>query len=363
MTAWVDDPDLSSPVASRLITALANAVSEADDIRPITDGIGIHAADLPWAKARDTWREVVKEATRLRQMRALVEHMRDTFSMIEADMTAILAVSRAGDVGVWYQCSDPKRARLLGSDARKAMLDRYDLSDDLEELTSTAGRPILLINGEPGRGKTHSRYLLRHMLDNTADDWEWVVLDIAELWPAEDYRSVDAREFIGELSAKLGLSRAYDDVPSHTEAKRIARELVTSLVGRFTQLPSANRMLFIDGLDRSNIGSDVAVALAHLARNIETGELERLRLVLTGHRGEFSPAVVDLLIENRIEQVGPTYVDQFFKDIGDHVGRPCTFDQTRELSARAFAKAGVDDLAVLGREVSKIAHDHFSSAP
>ena len=335
MTAWVDDPDLSMSITSDLINALADAVYEPDQIKPIVLVIGLHAADMPWRIARETWLEVVREAAQHGKMRALVEHMRDHFAMLEERMTRVLSTSRAGGVGLWYQCANPKQARLLGSHSQKAMIDRYELSDDLDELMSPAGRPILLISGDPGSGKTHSRYLLRHIMDNTRQDWEWAVLDIAEMWPVEDYRSVNAREFIGELSAKLGLSRQYDDVTCHTEAKRIARELVTSMVGRFRQLPPAHRMIFIDGLDRSNMASDVAVAIAHIARNIETGELARLRMVLTGYRGEFSPAVVDVLNENRIAQVGVTYVEQFFKEIGDHVGKPCTFDEARAPSAPA----------------------------
>lgn len=168
MTAWVDDPDLSMSITSDLINALADAVYEPDQIKPIVLVIGLHAADMPWRIARETWLEVVREAAQHGKMRALVEHMRDHFAMLEERMTRVLSTSRAGGVGLWYQCANPKQARLLGSHSQKAMIDRYELSDDLDELMSPAGRPILLISGDPVVGR------------RTADTYcaiSWTILD------------------------------------------------------------------------------------------------------------------------------------------------------------------------------------------
>lgn len=359
MTAWVDDPDFTSDITQKLLIALADAVDMPDEIRPIVKKIGLPGQNISWSRARDTWLDVVGEAASRHKMRVLVEHMRDHYAMIKEEMKEILDASRAGGVGVWYRCAEPKQARLLGARARKAMIDRYELSRDLDELTSSAGRQILLISGDPGSGKTHSRYLLRHILDYTQDHWKWAVIDIAEKWPVEDHRSVNAREFVGELSAKLGLERGYPDVTDHAEATRIADELVSSMVGRLNQRPSDKWMIFIDGLDRSNIGSDVAVAVAKIAVNIESRELPYMRLVLTGYRGGFSENVRDVVNENRIGQVGITYVEQFFEEIGQHIGKPCTINEARELAERVLAVVSIEDLAMLGREVSRVAHDHF----
>ncbi len=359
MALWVDDPDLRSDLARQLHVSLATGLATPMEIEPVVVAIGLRVADHPFGAggtAAMIWSSVLQDVAQRRLMRALVEHVRDRVPMISADMATVLAAPRSGGLNQWYRCDPPERARLLGPGDKRALLDRIELGSALVQVTDDA--PVVSIDGDPGQGKSHSRHLLRHVLEAAQPPWQLVVIDIAELWPAEECTTFSARDFIGELSAKLGLPRTYDEVVEHTEAKRIARELVTTFSGRYKSLVG-RRVLFVDGLDRSNVGDDVGVAVAHLAREIETGELGDLRLVITGYRGGFAPVVAEVLVEDRTEPISTTHLALFFEEIGRHIGRPASTKEIDQLVAKTLDRAKLSDLLTLGREASAVAHEHF----
>ena len=359
MTAWVDEPDLASETAQSLVEALRLAVGKTKDIEPFVMLSQLEVSDYSWDDpAALVWPAVVKDAAAAGVLRKLVEGVHKSVPAARDRLEAVLAVRRT-DLG-WYRCEPPSRARLLGPGARLSLLDRLELGRKAENVLGPMGMLVLSITGKPGRGKSHSRHLIRHLAEASRPPWEMVVVDVEEHWPEVEGRKADAREFIGLLSSRLGLSRAYPEVDTDTEAKRTARELVSAFCGRFkTSLPAARRLLIVDGLDRSSVADDVGVAVAHLASAIESGELPTTRLVVTGYQGAFPPRVVDGLEQDEAGSVSESHLVLFFNEIADHVGVPIDTATVNRLIGETLAEAPLDDLRLLGRQASLVAHRHF----
>ncbi|HVM02892.1 MAG TPA: hypothetical protein VM263_09505 [Acidimicrobiales bacterium] len=363
MTAWVDEPDLAAPTAQSLNRALREAVGKTKDIEPFVVFSGLDVADYSWDDpAALVWPAVVKDAATAGVLRALVERVRDAVPAARAPLDAVLAVRRT-DV-VWYRCEQPARARLLGPGARLSLIDRLDLGRKAENVLGPMGMLVLSITGKPGRGKSHSRHLIRHLAEASRPPWQMVVIDVEEHWPEVEGRKADARQVVGLLSSRLGLSPAYPEVDTDTEAKRTARELVSAFCGRYkTSLPPARRLLIVDGLDRSSVADDVGVAVAHLASAIESGELPDTRLVVTGYQGAFPPRVVDGLEEDEAGAISEGHLVLFFNEIADHVGAPLDQATVDRLIGETLEGASLDELRLLGRRAALVAHRHFGNRP
>jgi hypothetical protein len=362
MHYWVDDraPDWSDAIALELVAVVKQAMPKTSQIEQLVERIPpLQVSDYPTSTAKEMWPPVLKDAAAVGKLRRLIGEVKAHDPGVTDRLDAVLAAPAAGGPS-WYSCQNPWQARLVGPRNRKAVIDRVGLGPALMEVVDEGGLPVLSIIGDRGRGKSHSLYLLRHILAGAQPTWEPFVVDVADQWAREP--EVDAVMFLRVLSQRLGFTLDLSSVDLNTEWNRIARESVNLFVGQFrTSLPDRRRLLFLDGLDRSNVATSVHAAVSHLAREVQSEQLKQTRLIVTGHSGEFATEVQEVLAEDRAEPLTETHVRGFFEEVATHVGRDLKEVPITKLVVDTLAAAPLSDHRAIGLAASNLAHSQFGT--
>ena len=364
MRYWVDDrtPDWSDAIAQELVAAVKQAMPKTSQIEQLVERIPpLALSDYPTTTGREMWPPVLKDAATVGKLRRLIGEVKEHDPGVADRLDAVLTAPAAARPGAsWYSCENRWQARLVGPRNRKAIIDRIGLGPALMEVVEEGGLPVLSIIGERGRGKSHSLYLLRHILAGANPTWEPFVVDVADQWGREP--DVDAVMFLTVLSQRLGFLLDLGAVDLNTEWSRIARESVNLFVGQFrAALPDRRRLLFFDGLDRANVATSVHAAVSHLAREVQSEQLRQTRLIVTGHSGEFATEVQEVLAEDRAEPLTETHLRSFFEDVATHVGLKPEEVPIPALVSDALTRAPLNDHRAIGLAASNLAHEKFGT--
>jgi hypothetical protein len=357
MSLWIESPDLSDETGRRLHNLLADGIPDMDDLRQLWVTVGFKAADMAWqGKTRNVWLAILLDAGERGKLRELIVAAGKLRPALASDLGEIVAAPAA--TSAWYTTPNPFVARLLGPGNRRSLIDRSTLSLQLRQVEESEYL-VFNIRGEPGSGKSHSRHLVQHVVAKKAGR-KLIQLDVAEEWPDRMISGqIDAREFTRVLAQKVRINSTFD-VDERTDATRISRDLANMFVARFGELPREPRWIFIDGLDRPAVLVDVHVFVAHIALAVERGELgPQTRLIVTGHPGDFAASVQDVLVEEDIEKIDRSHVEQFFGEVSAHVGAPLDGAEIAELTDRVLERAALDDLRRLGRAACEVARERF----
>lgn len=357
MARWIDHPDWGDGTARLLHESLARAYWQLADMQEVWQAVGMDPAAVSWSgTARSLWPALTRDAAGAGRLRELIGLVRQRRAAVAADLDRVLAAEVTGLE--WYTSGDRYTSRLVGPGSRRAVLDRARLRSNLRSLAG--GYPVLSIQGGSGSGKTHSRHLIQHVAADPAVDCELRILEIGEEWP--DDAEVDAVAFTGRLARRLGMPAEFS-VDTYTEPMRTARELTSEFVGRFGALPARRRWLFIDGLDRGQVTAPVHAVVRNLAKEVEAGQLGQTQLIVTGQPEDFTGAVLDVLLEERIEAVTAAHLNLFFAEVAADVGEPLTADERARMVSDVLAVAQLTDLRGVGLAASRVAHEKFGRRP
>lgn len=354
MARWVDLPDWRDGTAVLLHRTLASAIHHTSRMVEIWRRIGMSPAHVAWEHqtAAALWQTLTRDASDAGKLDALIREVRSEVPASAADLDQVLTAQAPS--ANWYLCADRHSSMLVGPGGKRAVLDRTQLRASLLRMLKE-DFPILTIVGKAGSGKTYSRHLIKHILcDDPAMRCDFIVIDIENDW----YDTVTAAEFVAKLATKMGVT-GIADVDPLVEQSRAARELVHQFVGRYRALPQQARWVFIDGLDRTSVDPAVLIAVAQLAKEVEAGQLRDMRLILTGHSGDFCPDVDYILLEESLTEITELDLRLFFKHVADVAGRPLSDVELAELVEEVLAEAGLADLHALGHKASKLAHATF----
>jgi Effector-associated domain 1 len=356
---WITSPDWSDPTARRLHEVLGQALWKVEDLQAVWVQVDMDPATVDWGgSAQVLWPTLTREAALNHRLQRLVEAVRDRRPALAGEFNTVLTAELPE--GSWYACHDPFRSHMVGPGHRLAVLDRHLLRRGIVNLAKY-DYPVLSISGDIGSGRSYSRRVLQHVAHHAGAAAELIVVDAEQDLP----RPAGAAELLRELVMKLGLRLA--DVPvseradSLTENNRIARELVTVFVGLFRRLAPARRWIFLDSLDRPYVEPDLHTAVGHLAGQIEAGQLGATCLIVTGHPGDFPPAVLEVLQEETISEIAEPEVRAFFRDVAQDIGRPLTDPQLDELVSQVRHIAAAGGLPAIGRSAGQVAHEFFGA--
>jgi hypothetical protein len=266
-------------------------------------------------------------------------------------LRSLLAAAQRNDpalrakIAGWVQESNGLRGNppgvydvLLIGQARRAFVGRRALRRTLKEFLEERV-PILVIRGEPWTGKSYSRDFVRHAV---ASKDGLIFRDI-------DFENVASGTGAVDLLSKLCNRLGIEDVTyreNQTTKTRFSMELIDALVGRYTASSHGRSILFIDGLNRKDLESDVYALIGQLATEVVRDQLPGVQVVLTGFLGSLDR---DLEVDVRIEDVVKPQehdVHEFFERLV--VVPPLSADEIDRRTARVMAVP--DDVAERGRE-------------
>ncbi|MCC8247633.1 effector-associated domain EAD1-containing protein [Saccharothrix luteola] len=350
---WVRSPDWHDATAQRLHRTLQAAMWQQPQLQEVWLVIGMPPAEVAWDQpAASLWPTLTRDASDAGKLEHLIRAVRDRVPAVAAELDQVLAARNL--TTQWYVPLHRHLSVLIGPGSKRAVIDRDGLRRSVLRMLKDE-YPVLAITGDPGSGKSYSRHLIQHILHDPSLSCDFVVIDVEEDW----YDDVRAADLVSTLATRLDLGRL-DPVDEHVEQSRAVRDLVHQFVGRFRRLPPRLRWLFIDGLDRPWVRPCVHLAVARLAKEIEAGQLQDTRLVVTGHPGDFSPDVLDVLLVESLDGITEKHLHDFFQEVATTVGAPLTADEVSSIVADVLTETDLSDLRAVGASVGRAAHARFA---
>ncbi|MBP2330361.1 hypothetical protein JOF56_010746 [Kibdelosporangium banguiense] len=346
---WTTSPDWSDATAELLHRTLQGAIWENAVLVDVWRAVGMAPAEVAWNQpASMIWRTLTRDAFDAGKLEKLIFEVRERIPAVAGKLDRVLAARRVD--ATWYTPLHRHTAMLVGPGCRRALIDRERLRRSMIRMIKE-DFPVLAITGGPGTGKSYSRHLIRHLVHNG----EFVAVDVENDW----YDDVNAAGLLATLATRLGIPRA-DGPVEHVEQSRAVRELVHSFVGRFRSLPQRQRWIFIDGLDRPWVRPCVHIAVAQLAKEVEAGQLHDTRLIVTGHPGDFSPDVLEVLLVEPLSGITEGHLREFFTDIATAVGCALEPSELDAMVTGVLAQSDLSDLRAVGAAAGKAAHARFA---
>ncbi|MDX8142100.1 effector-associated domain EAD1-containing protein [Lentzea sp. BCCO 10_0061] len=354
MARWVDRPDWSDGAAQVLHDTLKTAVWHMENIEELCRLIGIQPGDvvISGQTAAAVWPAVTREAAMAGKLETLINKVRTSYPATAEALQQVLSTQLV--CSEWYLTPDRHDAVLLGPGGLRAMLDRTRLRARLLQMV-TEGFHILAITGPAGSGKSYTRHLVQHVLDDPAHTCDLIVVDIA----SDSYTSISAVQFMEDLATRMGMS-AMPALDPHADPNRAVRHLVLQFVGQFRSLPTRDRWVFIDGLDQPSVGQDVHVAVAQLAKEVEAKQLPLMRLITTGHPGNFCSSVLEILLVDHLDGVTEPDLRHFFQRVAVMAGREPSEQDIAKTVNKLLTEPGLSNLHALGTTASQLAHATFA---
>jgi hypothetical protein len=299
---WVDGPGWNDGRGRRLSELLVEGYPSDAAMRSVVLSLGLGSGVMPPdARLGVRWYTLAFDLHRGGRLRQAAELL-ITQSPALADRVNRLLEDDPPEPG---NPVDRFEVRLLAG--RRPLIDRGDLRDTLKEFL-TERRPAFVVRGDPRTGKSYSFQLLLHVTEGR-DDVEVVQADFSHATEGDN-----AVALIAKLRSRLGLPRV-DPPPDPTTPVRSASGLVDDLVGEYRRLPSKQRIIVIDGLNRHDLQSDVHQVAAGLIREVINRGLPRAQIVLTGYTGDVDPALAELVMDEHVLTLTETQVRLFFESL------------------------------------------------
>ena len=153
--------------------------------------------------------------------------------------------------------------------ARRPFVNRRDLRQILAQLDKAPAGPdsVLVINGEPHSGKTHSVLFAVQC----APEDRRIALDTRD-WEDVQMTAADLAHALGDSLARIAFP-SYDPTKEDEAVPRLRQWLVTCL-------KNSNTWILVDHCNRANLTRPAFNLLVSLAGQIERGFLPGVRLVL-----------------------------------------------------------------------------------
>ncbi len=334
---------------SKLIKALLEAFPENADVEALGEMLGANADDyaarnarraqlvtglLRWAESQGRERDLLDEAIVLN----------DSNAELNAVVTSIVAYLES--VAPWYVSPDPIATCIVRGD--QAFVDRVELRQALQRLTTKQGARTLIVKGDPASGRSYTLQLIVFLADGEPD---WTVIDI-DL--TESGADLGPDGLVRRIALQLGLDA--DTIPPQQEqAPRWNAELRDWVVGKVNQ-DDRTCWIVIDGIDQVRPRDETMDLIWKLVD--AAGKGTKLRLVLLACSEPVTDQLEAFTIREEIDHIDRGMVEAFFTLFLTHKNVPATPQLVKEATDAVMGgvpDAGPDRLRTLERQAAKVA--------
>jgi hypothetical protein len=251
---------------------------------------------------------------------------------LEQRMLPLLALPGGGRT--WYRCDDPFACGFVGPGAGRAVIDRQELRQRLQDLLAEEYR-VLIVTGQPGTGKTHSWQLIDHLQQAAAMMASHRFVRV----PTHDMRGeVSGKDLALKLALKLGMRLGLDIGPDVRDAQVSDSDILDTIVGHYPH-DGVTRWIVLDGLDRPLVKECARDAARYLIALVSDGELPKTRLIITGF-DTLGFAVPGSYQVERIPPIDETLVSTFLATVASHLGCRTSPEELAALAAEVVEAGG-----------------------
>ena len=327
-TEWRHDP------AREMAALLSNPYRTASEILGILEDVG-QSGLMPGSVDRPDlcWYKIIRELHRHGNLPKLLQYAVDQNPSLRQQIDRLSAdpPSAAGNPADRYDV-------LLANYGQVPIVNRDSFRNALRNFVDNRA-PVLIVNGFPQSGKTHSFELLKHVLSG-CDEPKHVLIDFSSLISGES-----AEDLMAIMRYRLGLRRRDPENPRTGTALHRTLELAHEFVGEYNSSSNlCRRILVIDGLDRYDVDDDVLILASALISECADQQLEGCQLLITGYRGELNPRVETSVQRDDTSSITEADVRTFFTKLFVELGREPEAAALDALIADAMHHVSVQDL-------------------
>lgn len=358
MVLNLDDPSLTDPSDPRLqliIDMLTKSVYREAKVSAILEASGLSPGDYPLGVARLTWTEAVRDAAREGKLGQLVVCVAETDRAFMSELERRMRQLQTLPSGrrAWYRCDDPFACGFVGAGAARAVIDRQELRQGLQNLVAEEYR-VLIVTGEPGAGKSHSWRLIAHLQQavKMLASHRFVRVTTHD-WAGE----VNGEDLALKLARRLGLD--INLTPSSELDDARVRKILDMIVGRYPR-DRLIRWIVLDGLDRPLVQETARDVARQLIVLVSDSDLPDTRLIITGF--DTLGLVVDGSYQmERIPPIDEELVSMFLTTVASHLGRHTSPEELAALVAEVLESGGNPPcLGEVERAVVQLVKEHWA---
>jgi len=216
----------------------------------------------------------------------------------------------------WMVIPRPFDAFML--DQGRPFIDRLPFRQYCEELIPEKGRRFLVVNGQPGSGKTHSHYLIEAAAPHYG--YRFCFIELEQEIPSKYYPDIMARR----IDRDLALPDTEPLIEQHNVPDRWAQELCDWLVEKIKIIQDEGKFCWIvlDGFSDSDLPDETKQLVKHLIDAVDK-RLTQTRLILLDFKLDLLPRTLRPFVRNEdIRAVDQPELEAFFRQLFQHVGVP-----------------------------------------
>lgn len=327
---WLDgdrwDPDQADVLVRLLYTQYKSESSITQVLQDAKIDIGsmVISGDL-----RLRWTEMTRSIHGSRGLRRLVQAVALEFPALGDLLEAASADPHLYDAN---PVGDPYAVLMLAV-GRRPFIGRGNLRANLKVFINQ-GAGVMIIRGDT-TGKSYSYELVQHV----APTLPGLLLRDVRFVVADGNGAVQLMSKIFQRVLGKKLSGVEKDSTSTYEAAA----LVDALVGKYVN-DGTRRLLFIDGLDRTDLKPDVYEMVAALIAETFRGQLPNTQVILAGYSGRYDRDYEYAVIPDEVQTILESDVSNYFKNLA--LGRRLPDTEVAGIVQRVVTgESGVEALA------------------
>ncbi|MFF7445559.1 MULTISPECIES: effector-associated domain EAD1-containing protein [unclassified Streptomyces] len=324
MPALLDERsfNLDDHRAQTLLKALVTVYSTQPAARQVIAGAGLRAGDINWGQSMaDVWPEALELAAPAGRLRALVTWAADDPNTRGHPVFGYLLSEETSPAE-----ADPCTAYLV-SNRQRAFFNRLKFRTALHHMVEGAGGRVLAVEGERQSGRTHSWYLIAHVLDSHR-------VNSRRIRMRDYYSPVEVADIAATLKELFGWNITLDLNTSEDSQSRSLVNQIQHLLNeehRTSQVLTGH-WLVIDDSQSVRFTEPALRALIRLVTAVIEEEMaDRLRIVLLAYDGWLPADLRPYVTHEQFAPLTGKDLHDYVRAVAKEAGSPVDSEQADQL--------------------------------
>ncbi|WP_328505603.1 effector-associated domain EAD1-containing protein [Streptomyces sp. NBC_00391] len=324
MPALIDERsfNLDDERARNLLKALVAVYSTQPAARQVIVGAGLGEGDINWGQSMaDVWPEALELAAPAGRLRALVQLAADDPNTRAHPVFHYLLTEETSAAE-----ADPCTAYLVAN-RQRAFFNRLQFRTILHHMVEGAGGRVLAVEGERQTGRTHSWYLIAHVLDSHRVNRRRIRMD-------DFYSPVKVSDIGDTLRELFGWNITLDLNTSEDSQSRSLVNQIKHLLNdeHRTGQVMTGHWLVIDDSQSVRFTEPALRALIRLvAAVIEEEMADRLRIVLLAYDGWLPSDLASYVAHEQFAPLTGKDLHDYVRAVAKEAGSPVDSEQADRL--------------------------------
>ncbi|UUU19289.1 effector-associated domain EAD1-containing protein [Streptomyces sp. DSM 40750] len=337
MPALIDDCafNLDDERAKNLLKALITVYGNKHTARQLILSAGLKEGDINWENSMaDVWPEALEKAAPAGRLRALVET-----AAADPNTTAHPVFQYLLTEETSSQEADPCSVYLVNN-RQRAFFNRLTFRTTLHDMVTGGGKRVLAVRGQRRSGRTHSWYLIAHVLDSYR-------VNRRRIRMSDYYSPVRVADIGHTLRELFGWNISID---LNTSEDSQARSLVNQIENVMNEEQRDSRAqsghwLVIDDSESVRFTEPALRALTRLvAAVIEEEMADRLRIVLLAYDGWLPSDLQSYVCHEELTPLTGKDLHDYVLAVAKEAGKPVDPDQADHLANELSSRSGGGDV-------------------